>query len=496
MTLNISDDELQNLVTRMIPLLAGQFAPGTLVPTVNGLQGWQKKVAADGSFGRIFNGPQWLDNVAIRDGTITGAKLTADLVISNTFRTNDPDVSPTGDRMELDKDGLRFYGTVSGVANTKTVDLQADGDFTLGTGSNQIAYVAATGTLTVPKASIGALTIADIGSGTLTGTYQTAASGARVALKPGGVEGFNSAGTSTFLLSAADGSGRLGVSGSGLSWNSSGQVSVDGSLIVSNTITAAKLNITSLSAITANLGTVTAGSINAASVTVSNINASNVNSGSLNGALLSAGSVADSAVAALSANKITAGTGIINNLTVKSTLTLGSGGKIIDADGSYWDQNGIVLKGGGAIGDVISWQSGASIIGYATNDASYFYVGRNSGFAIRMGTTDFQISPQGTGWSALGPSFIMTSSQISLRDSTGTNLFSATSTATNVAGNLTINGSGGAALIFKSVGNGGSAASWPADHILGQTSGGSNISFGYFEGKIGTQNIRIPFLVP
>ena len=129
--------------------LQGRFAPMATADDVQRLQGWRKKMEADGSFGRIFNGPQWLDGVAIRDGVISGAKLKADLVISNTFRTNDPTTDPTGDRMELDSAGLRWYGTVSGTPNTKIVDFSPSG-FEIGNGSNKISYVASTGVLTVP----------------------------------------------------------------------------------------------------------------------------------------------------------------------------------------------------------------------------------------------------------------------------------------------------------------------------------------------------------
>lgn len=63
--------------------------------------------------------------------------------------------------------------------------------------------------------------------------------------------------------------------------------------------------------------------------------------------------VTDAKIDTLSANKIVAGTGIINNLSVLATLTLGAGGKIVDADGSFWDQNGITLAAPGSAGDVL-----------------------------------------------------------------------------------------------------------------------------------------------
>lgn len=58
-------------------------------------------------------------------------------------------------------------------------------------------------------------------------------------------------------------------------------------------------------------------------------------------------------IASLDADKIVAGTGIINNLTIKATLTIGAGGSIVDADGSAWDQDGFNLRATGVIGDSI-----------------------------------------------------------------------------------------------------------------------------------------------
>lgn len=63
--------------------------------------------------------------------------------------------------------------------------------------------------------------------------------------------------------------------------------------------------------------------------------------------------IASAKIASLDADKIAAGTGIINNLTIKAALTIGPGGSIIDADGSTWDQNGFALRATGVIGDSI-----------------------------------------------------------------------------------------------------------------------------------------------
>ncbi len=46
---------------------------------------------------------------------------------------------------------------------------------------------------------------------------------------------------------------------------------------------------------------------------------------------------------------------IINNLTIGAVLTIGAGGKIIDADGSFWDQNGMVFRATGAVADSLKF---------------------------------------------------------------------------------------------------------------------------------------------
>lgn len=66
-----------------------------------------------------------------------------------------------------------------------------------------------------------------------------------------------------------------------------------------------------------------------------------------------AAEVGDVYIASLSADKIVAGSGIINNLTINAVLTLGAGGSIVDGDGSTWDQSGITLKSTGSVGDAI-----------------------------------------------------------------------------------------------------------------------------------------------
>lgn len=73
-----------------------------------------------------------------------------------------------------------------------------------------------------------------------------------------------------------------------------------------------------------------------------------------------------------------------SGITVDGTITIGTGGKITDADGSYWDQNGIVLKSSGTFGDVITWKVGVtnvgSIFASSTNSTLQVVGGANGAF--------------------------------------------------------------------------------------------------------------------
>ena len=73
--------------------------------------------------------------------------------------------------------------------------------------------------------------------------------------------------------------------------------------------------------------------------------------------------------------------GTVGGMTIDGTLTLGSGGKIVDADGSYWDQSGITLVSSGSFGDVITWYAGASLAGsiYATSTPTIVMQAYNGG---------------------------------------------------------------------------------------------------------------------
>jgi hypothetical protein len=223
----IDDATYEELRTRLAQDFNSYFAPATLGDTVSSIDGWRKKAMGDGSFGRIFNGPQWLDRVAIRDGAVNASKVAATFVIANTFTTADTTVTPTAARMEMTASGIKAYGTVSGIANTQTLSIANTGDFTFGSsGSNPITYVASTGTLTVPAAVIGSLTIANVGSGVLGGAYKTASgTGARLEFDTSGLRAYNSSNTKTFDAVAS--SGDLNLTGN-LTVGSGGKINFGG----------------------------------------------------------------------------------------------------------------------------------------------------------------------------------------------------------------------------------------------------------------------------
>lgn len=120
----INDSDYEELRTRLVQDFNSYFAPSTAMDTISSLAGWKSKVMGDGSFGRIFNGPQWLDGVAIRDGVISTAKLKATMVVSNTFTTSD---TANADRVEFTSAGIKTYGTISGTPNIVTAWLKTDG---------------------------------------------------------------------------------------------------------------------------------------------------------------------------------------------------------------------------------------------------------------------------------------------------------------------------------------------------------------------------------
>ncbi|GIW17430.1 MAG: hypothetical protein KatS3mg064_0587 [Tepidiforma sp.] len=414
-----------------------------------------RSLLADRSLGRALNGPLWLSGASVVDGTVTASKLIVNTLESITINTGSLNVTgtivaatsfpATGSRVEIGSAGLWGY---NGPSST-TFRLNTDGSGSIGIGTTAMTWNTS-GVVSIPKAAIGTLTIADIGGGVLGGTYQTstgtsridistsgivaysggtetfrlnattgamtatgsftiqsALSGTRVVISnAGGIEGYNASGR-TFRINASTGDGFIGPESSArrIEWDSSG-VKIGGVYLDSSTgkITASSLSVTSLSAISADLGTITAGTISGGTITASAITTGTLNFGS-GGTVNTTGTVTG-----------TFGGLNLANLTVTGNITLGSGGKIIDADGSEWNSSGLILKSAGVFGDAIKWNHGGSDVGSITGSTSgmYMYQG-SSGFGtshlflsssaarLQHGSSGYFLSVTGAGIQTGGP---------------------------------------------------------------------------------------------
>lgn len=252
---------------------------------------------SDSSIGRISSSAQWISGVSVLDGTITANNINVNSLNAINISTGDLNVTGTvklaasfpavGQRIDLSSTGILGYN--SGVTNT--YKLNTDGSGFVGVGGTAMSWTTA-GVVTIPVASIGSLTIAAVGGGVLGGIYQTAtvgqhinlstsgivaynatseiaanetfrlnattgamtatgsftiksaSSGSHVTLdNAGGIAGYNGtsevAGNRTFLFNAATGAGHIGLStGTPISWDAAGTLTVNGSLLVNGTVIA------------------------------------------------------------------------------------------------------------------------------------------------------------------------------------------------------------------------------------------------------------------
>lgn len=431
-------------------------APFTLedADRLDTLEGQIQGLLQDRSFGRIISGPSWIDGISVIDATIGADKLTVSTIEAVTTNTGSLNVTGTitaaasypaitGERVEIAADGLTIYNA----SDQAVVDLNVDGSGTIGLGSSQISWTAG-GAVTVPNAAISSLTIADIGSGTFnsnfdagtgrvragtalerveitssgltaydtggtqtfnlssadgslthTGTHtiRSASSGNRVELATAGLRAYNGSSVQTVGINSSDGSGFLGADQL-ISWGTS-TVTIDGSALINGTVTANAMNVSQLSAISANMGTITAGSITAGS-----INADTISSGTLDGNLLGLQSVLTSAIDDLGITSAKIASGAVTNAKIDSieagkitsgtitseTITISTGGKISlsssavieDADGSTWTQTGLQLKGGD---DSIEFFSGSTQTGYmGAPDTSKFEINSVSSKSLHL----------------------------------------------------------------------------------------------------------------
>jgi hypothetical protein len=182
--------------------ILGEVAPAWVVSEVQRLKGFRRQLEQDDAFGNIMGSTQWVGGASIVDGTVQGKKLAAEVVISSLFTTGEP----PADRWELDPTGMRVYGTVEGVPNTPVITIETSGDFTFGVAPEAITFDAATGTLSAPTIVTSSLSISQVTSGVIGGTYDTAPTFPRVRLTPTGLKAQDGFGNETVNISGTDGS--------------------------------------------------------------------------------------------------------------------------------------------------------------------------------------------------------------------------------------------------------------------------------------------------
>lgn len=83
------------------------------------------------------------------------------------------------------------------------------------------------------------------------------------------------------------------------------------------------------------------------------VSAAKIADATITGAKIADATIENAKIADLAADKIVAGSGIVNDLTIAAKLTLGAGGSIEDADGSEWTQSGFNLKATDVVSDAI-----------------------------------------------------------------------------------------------------------------------------------------------
>lgn len=354
----------------------------------------------DRSLGAILNGPLWLSGASILNGTVNADKLVVNTLEAITTSTGTLNVTgnitaaaafpAVAARIVINSSGLYGYQS-DGV--TTTFKLNVDGSGEIGTGASKASWTSV-GVLSIPAASITSLTIANINTGVLGGTYttsastakislstsgitatdssgnttfnmvassgavtiagsftvQSAASGARVVISnAGGMEGYNAGGTRTFFVNAATGAGQLGAGTNNISWDSSGNASIGGVALSSGKITASGLSVSTLSAITADMGTITAGSITASLITTGTLTAARISGGSLAGG-----------------------------------YTVPSG-------------QPITYDSGGTAGDVVVFKYSGTTKGSIYADASYVHLGYTSGAKVYVSSTTASLTSDSTG---------------------------------------------------------------------------------------------------
>lgn len=248
----------------------------------------------------------------------------------------------------------------------------------------------------------------------------------------------------------------------------------------SATPSSAPFRVTTAGAVSCSNLTVTGGTITANALTTGTINFGST--GTFNSTGSVTGTLGNSS-----------GTLNLGKLTVSGQLTLGSGGSIVDADGSKWDQTGITLVGNGTQGDTITWKNGASDLGYIFSSSGYFAfksASGTSGVDIIGTNVDVQVSDKVRVSGRIYPG---ASSGGSYAGQATYYIDGAASGLGIITNGIGIGGmlgiSSGNTINFISPGSGGSASNWSSF----TSTDIPDKAAGYFKIQIAGTNYRVPF---
>ena len=198
--------------------LSKYFAPKSIVYDVERLRAWRSRLELDTSFGRIINGPHWIDGTSISNGTITAEKITVPHL--EAINANTGHLVVTGSLLASSNPGLGFPGAliessgrlrIRNASGTTVIDFNPGANplATLGVGTTAVT-ISSTGVVSIPAGAIaGGLTIANIASGQMGGTYYTNTNESlhpNLKLSTSGITMTNSVGTTIFSLAAGSGS--------------------------------------------------------------------------------------------------------------------------------------------------------------------------------------------------------------------------------------------------------------------------------------------------
>jgi hypothetical protein len=452
---------------------------------------------ATGSTWARINGqvliPDSVPTAVIQDDAITETKIDDDSVSTPKLQAN----SITAGKLETNLVlSTKIIGGTYSAPNTFGVELSSAGLKLFDGGGVQRGWLKTDGSGWLGSSTsffwdtAGVITVAGV-------TVASSATGARTELSTNGLRvynssnqvilelnstngfrAYNSTGSTNYNRIAMDGSGWIGSpdgtsANAALSWNGAGTGVLNASKITTGTLNCSSLTVTNFSASSINTGSVTFAS-----------------GGTMNGATMS-GTLGH-----------TGGSLSLGQLTVGGTLTLGSGGKISDADGSFWDQTGIVLVSTGSFGDTIRWRHSSAPstdVGaiYATSGSIGVYRAAGlGGGGFFVDANAFQVDAGGNSMIFSGSgNYLQVEGVLYPGDTSGgvngtyyiEGAGSIQSNGIGIGGMLGI--SSGNTINFVSPGTGGSASNWSSFTV-------ANIpdkSAGYFLIQIAGTSYRVPF---